>query len=91
MKSTLSVKGQTVVPKEIREALGLKPGTVLTWFLKDGAISVRPLPEDPIGASMGALKHLTHGTKELLEDRKADRDKEEKAIAEDRKRWRSTS
>jgi AbrB family looped-hinge helix DNA binding protein len=91
MKSTVSVKGQTVVPKEIREALHLKPGTVLTWTLKDGSISVRPLPDDPIGYSMGALKHVISGTKELLEERRADREKEEKALEEDRQRWRSTS
>ena len=78
MKSTLSVKGQTVIPKEIREALGLKPGTVLAWTLRDGAVSLRPLPEDPIGFSIGALKHIRFGSAELLADRRADRDREEK-------------
>jgi AbrB family looped-hinge helix DNA binding protein len=80
MKSTLSVKGQTVVPREIREALGLKPGTVLTWAMHDGSVTVRALPDDPIGFSIGALKHLQHGTRELLADRREDRLKEEAAL-----------
>jgi len=76
MKSTLSVKGQTVIPKEIRDALGLKPGTVLAWSVKDGSMTLRPLPEDPIKFSIGALKHLRYGSRELLADRRADRDRE---------------
>ena len=80
MKSTVSVKGQTVIPKEIRETMGLKPGTVLTWTMRDGAVTVRALPDDPIGFSIGALKHLKYGTRELLEDRRNDRLKEEAAL-----------
>jgi bifunctional DNA-binding transcriptional regulator/antitoxin component of YhaV-PrlF toxin-antitoxin module len=43
--STLTDKGQTTVPQEIREALKVKPRQRLTWSLRgDGAAVVRPQP-----------------------------------------------
>ena len=38
---TLTSKGQTTVPKKVREALGLKPGDKLIWSLKNGEAVVR--------------------------------------------------
>ena len=41
--STLTDKGQTTVPQEIREALKVKPRQRLTWSLQDdGSVVVRP-------------------------------------------------
>ena len=43
--STLTDKGQTTVPREIRDALKVKPRQRLTWSLReDGAAVVRPQP-----------------------------------------------
>lgn len=43
--STLTVKGQTTVPQEIREALKVKPRQQLDWSLgEDGTVIVRPQP-----------------------------------------------
>jgi bifunctional DNA-binding transcriptional regulator/antitoxin component of YhaV-PrlF toxin-antitoxin module len=43
--STLTDKGQTTVPQEIREALKVKPRQRLTWSLcGDGTVVVRPQP-----------------------------------------------
>ncbi len=91
MQSIVSVKGQTVVPKEIRDALGIKPRTKLIWTIRDGSAVVQAMPDDPIGAAMGALKHLKFSTADLLAERRADRDKEEAQAEEMLKRWRSTS
>ena len=49
--ATLTSKGQTTIPKEIREKLGLKPGTKLHFnLMPDGTISVR--------AKTGTIKDL---------------------------------
>jgi antitoxin PrlF len=41
-ESTLTSKGQTTVPQQIRDALGAGPGTKLLWYvLPDGSITVR--------------------------------------------------
>jgi AbrB family looped-hinge helix DNA binding protein len=38
--STITSKGQTTVPKEIREALDLGPGDKLTWEINGGRVAV---------------------------------------------------
>lgn len=38
--STLTSKGQTTVPKEVREALDLDVGDKLTWEIRGGKVSV---------------------------------------------------
>ena len=43
--STLTDKGQTTVPQEIRLALGVAPRQRLAWELRqDGSAVVRPVP-----------------------------------------------
>lgn len=45
LTSTLTDKGQTTVPQEIREALGVSPRQRLVWEIrKDGSAAVRPMP-----------------------------------------------
>jgi AbrB family looped-hinge helix DNA binding protein len=41
-KSTITVKYQTTVPKEVREKLGVGPQDVLQWEVVDGYVRVRP-------------------------------------------------
>ncbi len=38
--STLTSKGRTTVPKEVREALGLQEGDKLTWEIRGGRVVV---------------------------------------------------
>jgi AbrB family looped-hinge helix DNA binding protein len=53
--SLLSPKYQVVIPKEIRRALGLKPGQKLSVIEKDGHIELRPIltPEQLVGFLKG--------------------------------------
>ena len=90
MKSEVSVKGQTVVPREIRKALGIKPGTTLTWSLHDQTVLVTALAEDPVEASFGALKDYEFSSAQLLTERQADRDREEKQAEKRQLRWQSS-
>lgn len=73
MKSVVSVRGQTVVPKEVREALGIKPGTMLSWSVKNGSVVVQPLPDDPIGALKGILRDSGYTFEQFLAERQAER------------------
>lgn len=44
-RSTLTDKGQTTVPAEVREALKIKPRQQLAWEIQgDGSVVVRPQP-----------------------------------------------
>jgi len=41
-ESTITAKGQTTVPRQVREKLGAGPGTRLVWHLMpDGSLIVR--------------------------------------------------
>jgi AbrB family looped-hinge helix DNA binding protein len=45
--ATLTSKGQTVIPKAIREQLGLKPGDTIDFILQEnGDILIRPAAQD---------------------------------------------
>ena len=56
--TTVSSKGQIVIPAKIRKCLGLKPQTKLVVKLsEDGRrMLVEPLPEDPIESACGFLE-----------------------------------
>ncbi len=52
----LSSKGQTVIPKAIRDHLGLRPGDQLDFLIQsDGAVVIRPAVRD-----IRRLKGLLH-------------------------------
>jgi len=38
--STMTSKGQTTVPKEVREALDLTPGAKLRWEVRGGKVAI---------------------------------------------------
>ena len=66
---TLSGKGQLVIPKAMREQLGLKPGSRLAATLRGGELRLNPVAA-PAGAKRGAVKAgLLHqpGRKKLSE------------------------
>lgn len=88
-ESVVSVRGQTVIPKELREQLGIESGTRIRWSVKDKTLVVRLVPTNPVDALRGVLKGKG-STEELLEERGAERDKEERKLEEELERWRST-
>lgn len=53
---TLSPKYQVVIPREIREKLGLKPGQKIQVMVNDGRIEMIPLK--PISELRGFLKGI---------------------------------
>ena len=80
-KTTVSVRWQTVIPREIRQGLDLEPHSKLEWRLKDGYAQVRPLPADPVKASVGILRGHGLTTETLLAERR-ERAREEYLIPE---------
>ena len=76
MQTTVSVRGQTVVPRPIRETLGITTSTKLEWQVKDGVILVFVIPQDPVRAAIGILKDRGPTTEELLAERNVQRERE---------------
>jgi len=74
MRSTITTRGQTVIPAEIRRRFHLDPSKRLEWIVDDENIRIVPVTEDPIEAFRGRGKGGS--TERLLRERKRDRDRE---------------
>lgn len=72
-------KGQIVIPKEIRDKLGIKPGKMVSLKVVGDHAELAPLPDDPIEHLTGILKNYKGSlAKELLEERNKDNKTDEK-------------
>jgi antitoxin PrlF len=57
MKTTISTKGQVTIPKEIRDRLGLRPGTQLEFTAEGGRLIglKADVDQDPVTAVTGII------------------------------------
>ena len=70
VKTTVTARGQTVIPAKVRRAHRITPRTRIEWIDDGQTIRVVPLPEDPIAAARGTAKGLRVA---LLKDRSRER------------------
>jgi AbrB family looped-hinge helix DNA binding protein len=71
--STVTKKGQIVIPAELRRRLGFAPGTkVVITEAEEGGVRVRPLGRDYFDRFAGLLGTEGRGSRTLLEERRAD-------------------
>jgi AbrB family looped-hinge helix DNA binding protein len=71
-------KGQIIMPKEIRDKLGIKPGKALSVKIVHDHVEIKTLPDDPIEYLTGIFAdHRTSMAAELLKERKKDNEKDE--------------
>jgi AbrB family looped-hinge helix DNA binding protein len=54
LESGITAKGQTTLPKAVREALSVKAGDRVRYLIEDGQVRVRPVR--PISRLFGVLK-----------------------------------
>jgi AbrB family looped-hinge helix DNA binding protein len=54
-ESTVTSRGQTTLPKQVREALDLKAGDKVRYFIYDGEVRIAPVR--PIERLFGILKY----------------------------------
>lgn len=57
--SKLTSKAQTVIPREIRARLGLKPGDVVRYRLTDAGIMIDKLPQQSDADALAAFSEWT--------------------------------
>jgi AbrB family looped-hinge helix DNA binding protein len=71
-KAVVTVKGQIVIPSKLRRRFGIKKGTQVSLYEKDGEIVIKPITDEYIRNMAGIT-----GTKgKLLEALKEDKAKE---------------
>jgi AbrB family looped-hinge helix DNA binding protein len=73
-----SSKGQIVIPKEVREKLGITPGKRILFRLVENHAEITPLPDDPIKEMRGVLKGGKSMAQALLGERQKDNKIDEK-------------
>lgn len=74
MRSTITNRGQTVIPAEIRRKFQLTAADRIEWIVEGNQIRVVPVRANPIEAFRG--QGLGGGVKRLLKERTKDREKE---------------
>lgn len=75
MRTTISERGQTVIPAELRRRYHLDEGTQIEWIDTGTGLKVIPVPVDPIAR----LRGVGRGEKlveHLLQERHHDRARE---------------
>jgi AbrB family looped-hinge helix DNA binding protein len=78
-QTTISSKGQVVVPAELREQLGLKKGTRATWTEERGRLILMPITERMLDEIQGLLKPGPGEPsmfEELFKERERERERE---------------
>lgn len=56
MQTSVTKRGQTVIPASIRKRYNIKTGDRLVWLDNGEAITVIPIPQDPIAGLLGRGK-----------------------------------
>lgn len=74
-RTTVSSKGQVVVPAELREQLGLKKGTRATWTHEKGRLILMPITERILDEIQGFLKPRP-GQPSMFDEHFKDRERE---------------
>jgi AbrB family looped-hinge helix DNA binding protein len=85
-ESTMTSKGQIVVPAKLRRRYDLKPGTKVYFIERDEEILFQPVTKGYLKNVHGMLTSETSMTKELLKERAKDKEREEARIEKHRAR-----
>jgi AbrB family looped-hinge helix DNA binding protein len=71
--TTVSTKGQLVIPARMRDALGIEPGDRVALTLEDGAILLRPVSERLVDETCGMFAGGASMADELQKERRTAR------------------
>jgi bifunctional DNA-binding transcriptional regulator/antitoxin component of YhaV-PrlF toxin-antitoxin module len=72
VRTTVSSRGQTAVPAEVRKRFRLTGRARLEWLIDGDIVTVLPVPAESVRALRGSLRGQYSG-KQLLKDRARER------------------
>lgn len=72
--STVTTKGQLVIPSKLRRKYAIREGTQVAFIEDENRLILQPLTPEFVHALRGSLKGEPSALKHLLDDRKRERD-----------------
>ena len=72
--SIVTTKGQVVIPSKLRRQYGIRNGTRIHFYEKEGEIRMIPLTHDLVDANIGFLGTKGKLLKALAEEKKKERE-----------------
>ena len=75
MRTTVTQRGQTVIPAELRRRYRIAEGTQVEWVDTGAGLRVIPVPADPVAALRGSGRG-ERLVDRLLAERRRDRERE---------------
>ena len=88
MTTTISARGQLVIPASLRKKYALKDHAKVAWVELGQGLLLVPAGKEAMWASRGMLKGTGASTKLLLQIRRQERHREEKSLGSWLKPWR---
>jgi AbrB family looped-hinge helix DNA binding protein len=73
--TTVSTKGQFVIPSNMRSALGIKPGTRICVTQEGSKIVLEPVSEELVDRTRGMFAGGPSLSAELMRERRRERDR----------------
>lgn len=72
--STVTTKGQLVIPSKLRRKYSIKEGTQVAFLEQENCLVLQPLTPEFIRSLRGSLRGEPSALKTLLDDRKRERE-----------------
>ena len=75
-KTTVTAKGQIVIPARLRQKLNIRQGTQVSIFERNGEVVVRPITDDYIQSCVGITGTQGRLLKALKREKSKERERE---------------
>ena len=72
-RAMVTVKGQIVIPSKLRRKFGIKKGTQVYVYERDGEIAIKPITDDYIRSMAGMTRTKGKLLRALMKDKAKDR------------------
>jgi AbrB family looped-hinge helix DNA binding protein len=74
VRSVVTAKGQIVIPARLRRKLGIRKGTPVSFYERNGEIIVRPLTDEYLRSIRGIARNWGDLLKTLREEKAKERE-----------------
>ena len=74
-KSVVTVKGQVVIPSKLRRRFGIRKGTQVHFYERDGEIVIRPITDEYLRSLAGIAGTKGKLLKALMEEKAKERER----------------